>query len=61
MGSLEEREEEIHRAADMADISLQAQKDTLVITSRDLISGNCKFLMSYYQLFSNISFFLAKG
>lgn len=37
--SLEEREEEINRAAELADIFLGACKDTLIMTSRELITG----------------------
>ncbi|KAG9459202.1 hypothetical protein H6P81_003710 [Aristolochia fimbriata] len=39
MKSLEEREEEITQAAEMANVYLQAQKDTLIMTSRLLITG----------------------
>ncbi|DAD49391.1 TPA_asm: hypothetical protein HUJ06_031799 [Nelumbo nucifera] len=39
MGSLEEREEEIKRTAEMADVFLKARKDTLIMTSRELIKG----------------------
>ncbi|GAY49521.1 hypothetical protein CUMW_119770 [Citrus unshiu] len=39
MKSLEERQEEIIRAAEMVDVFLQARKDTLLITSRVLITG----------------------
>ncbi|XP_065849277.1 uncharacterized protein [Euphorbia lathyris] len=39
MKSLEEREDEIKRAAEMADLFLGAGKDTLVMTSRELITG----------------------
>lgn len=35
----EEREEEIQRTVEMADAYLSAQKDTLVMTSRLLITG----------------------
>ncbi|KAK9106027.1 hypothetical protein Scep_022871 [Stephania cephalantha] len=38
--SLEEREEEIKHAAQMADIFLRACKDTLIMTSRELITGS---------------------
>ncbi|XP_042503189.1 uncharacterized protein LOC122080300 [Macadamia integrifolia] len=37
--SLEEREQEIDRAAEMADVLLRGRKDTLVMTSRELITG----------------------
>lgn len=40
MRSLEEREEEIRQAAEMADASLKARKDTLLLTSRLLITGS---------------------
>ncbi|KAJ4713548.1 ketose-bisphosphate aldolase class-II family protein [Melia azedarach] len=39
MKSLEEREEEINRTAEMADVFLRARKDTLLVTSRELITG----------------------
>ncbi|RVW52705.1 D-tagatose-1,6-bisphosphate aldolase subunit GatY [Vitis vinifera] len=39
MKSSEEREEEISRAAEMADVFLRASKDTLIMTSRELITG----------------------
>nr|XP_011464487.1 PREDICTED: uncharacterized protein LOC101292421 [Fragaria vesca subsp. vesca] len=39
MRSAEEREEEISTAAEMADIFLAAQNDTLIVTSRELITG----------------------
>ncbi|KAJ4961675.1 hypothetical protein NE237_021585 [Protea cynaroides] len=39
MQSLEEREQEINRAAEMADVLLRARKDTLIMTSRELITG----------------------
>uniref|UniRef100_A0A5B7BKZ0 Ketose-bisphosphate aldolase class-II family protein n=1 Tax=Davidia involucrata TaxID=16924 RepID=A0A5B7BKZ0_DAVIN len=39
MKSLEEREEEINQTAEMADIFLSANKDTLIMTSRELITG----------------------
>lgn len=41
MKSFEEREEEINRAAEMADVFLRASKDTLIMTSRKLITGKC--------------------
>ncbi|KAK3001094.1 hypothetical protein RJ639_020745 [Escallonia herrerae] len=40
MKSIEEREEEINRVAEVADIFLKASKDTLILTSRELITGN---------------------
>lgn len=39
MGSIEEREDEISRAAELADVYLKNRKDTLVMTSRNLITG----------------------
>ncbi|XP_078159661.1 ketose-bisphosphate aldolase class-II family protein isoform X2 [Carex rostrata] len=39
MKSLEEREEEIYCASEMASASIRAFKDTLIITSRKLITG----------------------
>ncbi|KAF3437146.1 hypothetical protein FNV43_RR19899 [Rhamnella rubrinervis] len=39
MGSTEERVEEIRRTAEMADLFLRARKDTLIMTSRELITG----------------------
>lgn len=36
---IEEREEEISRTAELADIYLKAHKDTLIMTSRNLITG----------------------
>ncbi|KAJ6773021.1 ALDOLASE-RELATED, partial [Salix koriyanagi] len=39
MKSLEEREEEINRVAEMANLFLGASKDTLIMTSRELITG----------------------
>ncbi|MED6208799.1 hypothetical protein PIB30_048588 [Stylosanthes scabra] len=39
MRSVEEREEEISRAAELADAYLKAHKDTLIMTSRNLITG----------------------
>ncbi|KAJ0048253.1 hypothetical protein Pint_16925 [Pistacia integerrima] len=39
MKSLEEREEEINRAVEMVDVLLRCRKDTLVMTSRELITG----------------------
>ncbi|CAI9299752.1 unnamed protein product [Lactuca saligna] len=39
MKSAEEREEEISYAADMADVYLRTGKDTLVMSSRELITG----------------------
>lgn len=42
MKSPQEREEEINRTAEMANALLRARKDTLIMTSRELIKGNCK-------------------
>ncbi|XP_068664392.1 uncharacterized protein [Aristolochia californica] len=39
MKSLEEREEEVTRVAEMANVYLRAQKDTLIVTTRLLITG----------------------
>lgn len=39
MSTEKEREEEIKRAAMLADIYLKAHKDTLIMTSRELITG----------------------
>ncbi|KAJ0105252.1 hypothetical protein Patl1_19593 [Pistacia atlantica] len=39
MKSLEEREEEINRTVEMVDVLLRCRKDTLVMTSRELITG----------------------
>lgn len=39
MSTEEEREEEIRKAAMFADIYLRARKDTLIMTSRELIRG----------------------
>lgn len=42
MKSLQEREEEINRTVEMANSFLRARKDTLIMTSRELMKGNCK-------------------
>ncbi|PON44691.1 Ketose-bisphosphate aldolase, class-II [Parasponia andersonii] len=39
MGSPEERADEISRTAEMVDIYLRSRKDTLIMTSRELITG----------------------
>ncbi|KAJ1438731.1 hypothetical protein SESBI_03004 [Sesbania bispinosa] len=39
MKPIEEREEEISRTAELADVYLKAHKDTLIMTSRNLITG----------------------
>ncbi|KAK9266179.1 hypothetical protein L1049_027244 [Liquidambar formosana] len=74
MKSLEEREEEIKRAAEMADLFLRARKDTLIMTSRELITGktpsesleiNFKVSSALVQIVRQISarprYILAKG
>ncbi|KAI3848331.1 hypothetical protein MKW98_005711 [Papaver atlanticum] len=40
MRSLDEREQEISQAAEMADVFLRSRKDTLIMTSRELITGS---------------------
>lgn len=45
MKSLEEREEEISRAAEIADVFLGACKDTLIMTSRELITGKSESII----------------
>lgn len=37
--SIEEREQEINQTADIADVYLRSGKDTLVMTSRQLVVG----------------------
>lgn len=37
--SVEEREQEINKVADMADVYLKSGKDTLILTSRQLLVG----------------------
>ena len=44
MNSAQEREEEISRAAEMADVYLRTCKDTLVMSSRELITGKSEYL-----------------
>nr|XP_048329007.1 uncharacterized protein LOC107418532 isoform X2 [Ziziphus jujuba var. spinosa] len=39
MGSIEERVSEISRAAEMADVFLRARRDTIIMTSRELVTG----------------------
>lgn len=39
MKSIEEREEEINQTAEIADVYLRSGKDTLVVTSRQLVVG----------------------
>lgn len=48
MKSIEEREEEIIRAMEIANASIKAHKDTLLFTSRKLITGKCKFYFSFF-------------
>lgn len=43
-GSLKDREYEISQAARIADSLLSAGKDTLIMTSRQLVTGSSKFL-----------------
>lgn len=43
MKSVEERDEEINRTAEMADIFLGACKDTLIMTSRKVVTGKSMF------------------
>lgn len=47
MESSETREEEINQAAELADVYLRNNKDTLIMTSRELITGKSEF--SYYR------------
>lgn len=42
MKSIQERDEEINHVANVASASLKAGKDTLVMTSRQLITGRCQ-------------------
>lgn len=51
MSSTEEREEEISRAAEIADIFLTARKDTLIMTSRELITGKSWSSFLFVQRF----------
>ncbi|XP_020519523.1 uncharacterized protein LOC18428679 isoform X2 [Amborella trichopoda] len=43
MKSSKDREDEINRVAELAEVCLKAKKDTLLVTSRDLITGNSPF------------------
>ena len=52
MGSTEERAEEITRAAEMADVFLRSRKDTLIMTSRELITGKKKHLLRTWKSIS---------
>ncbi|CAK9166226.1 unnamed protein product [Ilex paraguariensis] len=74
MKSLEEREEEITRAAEMADAALRGCKDTLIMTSREVITGktpcesleiNFKVSSALVEIVKRIStrprYILAKG
>ncbi|KAG8651617.1 uncharacterized protein LOC110616633 isoform X2 [Manihot esculenta] len=74
MKSQEEREEEISRASEMADFFLGARKDTLIMTSRELITGkspsesleiNFKVSSALVEIVQRIStrprYILAKG
>ena len=45
MKSSEEREEEINRTAEMASVFLAARKDTLIMSSRELITGKSLSLL----------------
>lgn len=58
MKSIEERDEEINRTAQMADIFLGACKDTLIMTSREVITGKsmscCPHILSISFVISNI-------
>ncbi|KAH6781861.1 ketose-bisphosphate aldolase class-II family protein [Perilla frutescens var. hirtella] len=72
--SIEEREQEIKQAADMADVYLRSGKDTLVVTSRQLVVGktasesleiNCKVSSGIVEIVRRITtrprYILAKG
>ncbi|KAF2317510.1 hypothetical protein GH714_023711 [Hevea brasiliensis] len=63
MKSLEQREEEISRAAEMADLFLGTCKDTLIMTSRELITG--KLSSALVEIVRRISirprYIIAKG
>lgn len=43
MESSETRDEEINKASEMADVYLRNHKDTLIMTSRELITGKSAF------------------
>lgn len=47
MRSLAVRDKEINQAVEKADSFLRAGKDTLIMTSRDLIKGACDDPISY--------------
>lgn len=64
MKSIEEREQEINQAADIADVYLRSGKDTLVMTSRQLVVGKSEsmlkavvFLFSPRHCTLNLSFY----
>lgn len=58
MKSSEKREEEIKRAAEMADIFLHASKDTLIMSSRELITGKSCYLSFIYLSYANYDIYL---
>lgn len=43
MKSFQERDEEINRVAEIASVSLKSGKDTLLVTSRQLVTGKCQY------------------
>ncbi|KAI3454942.1 hypothetical protein Pfo_011605 [Paulownia fortunei] len=74
MKSIEEREEEINQTAEIADVYLRSGKDTLVMTSRQLVVGktasesleiNCKVSSALVEIVRRITtrprYILAKG
>ncbi|PIN24299.1 putative dehydrogenase [Handroanthus impetiginosus] len=74
MRSIEEREEEINHTAEIADVYLRSGKDTLVMTSRQLVVGktasesleiNCKVSSALVEIVRRITtrprYILAKG
>lgn len=48
MKSFQERDEEINRVAEIASVSLKAGKDTLLVTSRQLVTGKCQYFPFFY-------------
>ncbi|XP_025668643.2 uncharacterized protein [Arachis hypogaea] len=53
MRPVEEREEEVSRAAEIADAYLKAHKDTLIMTSQNLITGkSLSFSILFFFIFS---------
>lgn len=50
MKSTEEREDEITQTVEMADIYLRNCKDTLIMTSRELITGKSKPFLIFEHL-----------